>query len=37
LQPRDDKAAAASLATAANFAGLAIAPLLADALAQLAP
>lgn len=37
LQPRDNKAAAASLATAANFAGLAIAPLLAGALAQLAP
>lgn len=37
LQPRGDKAAAAVVATAANFAGLAVAPLLSGALARLAP
>lgn len=37
LQPRGDRGAAASLATAANFAGLAAAPLLAGALARFAP
>ena len=37
LQPQGDKAAAASIASAANFAGLALAPLLAGALAQFAP
>jgi MFS family permease len=37
LQPQGDKAVAASIASAANFAGLAVAPLLAGTLAQLAP
>ncbi len=37
LQPQGDRAAAASLASAANFAGLALAPLLAGTLAQFAP
>ena len=37
LQPQGNKAAAASLASAANFAGLALAPLLAGMLAQFAP
>ena len=37
LQPQGDKAEAASIASAANFAGLAVAPLLAGTLAQLAP
>jgi MFS family permease len=37
LQPRGDRAAAAMLASAANLAGLAVAPLLAGALAQVAP
>jgi MFS family permease len=37
LQPQGDKATAASIASAANFAGLALAPLLAGTLAQFAP
>ncbi|MBV9756739.1 MAG: MFS transporter, partial [Alphaproteobacteria bacterium] len=37
LYPRGDRAAAAALASAANFAGCALAPLFAGALAQLAP
>lgn len=37
LYPRGDRAAAAALASAANFAGCALAPLLAGVLAQLAP
>jgi MFS family permease len=37
LHPQGDKAVAASIASAANFAGLAAAPLLAGALAQFAP
>jgi MFS family permease len=37
LQPQGNKAAAASLASAANFAGLALAPPLAGMLAQFAP
>jgi MFS family permease len=37
LYPRGDRAAAAALASAANFAGCALAPLLAGVLAQVAP
>jgi MFS family permease len=37
LQPRADRAAASALASAANLAGLAVAPLLAGALARFAP
>ena len=37
LEPRGDKANAAAIATAANFAGLALAPLLGGLLAQFAP
>jgi MFS family permease len=37
LQPRGDRAVAAALASAANLAGLAFAPLLAGALALVAP
>ena len=37
LQPRGDRAAATALASAANLAGLAVAPLLAGALALVAP
>ena len=36
-QPRGDRAVAAALASAANLAGLAVAPLLAGALARVAP
>jgi MFS family permease len=37
LQPRGDKAVAATVASAANLAGLALGPLMAGMLAQLAP
>lgn len=37
LQPRGDKAAAATVVSTANLVGLAIGPLMAGALAQLAP